>query len=302
YPGPEVQYHFVNIDVKISTKLTFHFLSSQMVTSNVEAYYPSLAQQYNNGYRLLTFCHIPGQVNKQNKSVAMFANGIPMQFQAIFCKYPDSPAKGKFHLSIEKSVIQPQNVWSGIVSARSEAVTDTSHLIETIATKAQAGARLVCIELTGEEEYQASFNLPQKMPILGVDIFFEIPNDAPKELYIYNVVSSPVTIKYSFGMRPAPKVICDWQELLDKHLSLGYRLVDIFIDGTQSTQVKWCAFSTEVTKNTQWFFEKPLSQVNDNTPAYQGTVVEHKVKIMQGGIHGSKTITEWETVMEVNKI
>ena len=33
-----------------------------MVTSNVDAYYPLLAQQMDQGYRLLTFYHIPGEV------------------------------------------------------------------------------------------------------------------------------------------------------------------------------------------------------------------------------------------------
>lgn len=79
YHGPEAQYQFINVEVKIASKVTIGALN--MITSNVEAYYPFLAAQYEQGFRLLTFYHIPGQViNISLKIGTLFPISIAVHF------------------------------------------------------------------------------------------------------------------------------------------------------------------------------------------------------------------------------
>lgn len=73
---------------------------------------------------------------------------------------------------------------------------------------------------------------------MGVDLFFEMPLDGPQETYMYNIVSIPINVTISPGFRPTPKVQCDWAGVMSQNLGMGFRLVEIFMDGTQSTQVK----------------------------------------------------------------
>jgi hypothetical protein len=48
-----------------------------MVTSNVDSYYPLLAQQYAQGYRLLSFYRIPGQAHQRG----LFSTTMTVPFQ-----------------------------------------------------------------------------------------------------------------------------------------------------------------------------------------------------------------------------
>ncbi|GFS04784.1 raftlin-like [Elysia marginata] len=261
YYGPSAQYQFVNTQVTMTTPIQFSFTTTQMVTSNVDAYYPVLAQQMDQGFRLLTFYHIPGE------------------------------------LRVEKSVIQPQMMWTGIISSRSQVYTDTSHLFQTIANHTQNGGRLVCIELTGQEQTKVSYSWNQRLPMKGVDLFFEYPTSGRGETYIYNVVNAPIQVSFSGGLRPTPVVSCDWLGILAQNLGQGYRLVEIFMDETETTQQGFLTANTQ--QNSQWFFEKPASRANDPTPMYQGTVVSHEIMITQSGFSGPKSTTNWEAVMQV---
>ncbi|GFN81625.1 raftlin-like [Plakobranchus ocellatus] len=293
YPGPCAQYQFVNTQVTMTTPIHFSFSVGEMVTSNVDAYYPVLAQTMDQGYRLLTFYHIPGEVQRTG---GLFSQSVNMPFQGIFCRYPQQPEQERYQLRIEKSVIQPQFMYTGIISTHSQVYTDTSHLFQTIANNTQNGGRLVCIELTGQETTQISFSMHQRMPMKGVDLFFEYPMSGRGETYMYNVVNAPIQVSYSAGLRPTPVVHCDWLGILAQNLGQGYRLVEIFMDETQSTQAGFLTASAQM--NSQWFFEKPASRANDPTPMYQGTVVEHEIAISQSGLSGARTTTNWEMVMQ----
>ncbi|KAK3765345.1 hypothetical protein RRG08_065101 [Elysia crispata] len=291
YYGPNALYQFINTQVTMTTPI--NFTTTQMVTSNVDAYYPVLAQQMDQGFRLLTFYHIPGEVTR---SGGLFSQSVNMPFQAIFCRYPQAPYQERYQLRVEKSVIQPQMIWTGIISSQSQVHTDTSHLFQTIANNTQNGGRLVCIELTGQEVMKTSFSMQRRMPMKGVDLFFEFPMSGRGENYIYNIVNAPIHVSYSGGLRPTPVVQCDWLGILAQNLGQGYRLVEIFMDETETTQQGFLTATCQ--QNSQWFFEKPASRAHDPTPMYQGTVVPHEIKISQSGLNGVRSTTNWEAVMQ----
>lgn len=73
-----------------------------------------------------------------------------LTFQGIFCRYPQVHSDERFQLRVEKSVIHPQASYSGFINRRTDVVTDSSHLYQTIANNAENGGRLICIELTGQ--------------------------------------------------------------------------------------------------------------------------------------------------------
>ena len=56
-------------------------------------------------------------------------------------------------------------------------------------------------------------------------------------------------------------------------------------------------FSGQMNLNSMWFFEKPASRMNDPTPMYQGTVVDHLIKI-KTGFGGCHTSANWEPVIQ----
>lgn len=104
----------------------------------------------------------------------LFSPSVLMPFQGIFCWYPQAQPKNEgYRLYIEKSIIQPEIVWNGFLSATSQTVTNTSHLFQTIINNAARGARLICIELTGQEQHQHQFGVHQRMPsILPFNFLF----------------------------------------------------------------------------------------------------------------------------------
>lgn len=290
YPGPPAQYQFVNTQVQISTQFTFSFSSTPMVTSNIDTYYPMLAQQYAQGYRLLSFYRIPGQIQQQG----IFSSSVAIGFQGIFCRYPNMLPRENWQLRIEKSVMQTRSMFTGVITFQQGMVSDTTHILQSIARNTQDGGRLVCIEMTGQQQRNSLGMAMQGVtPAMGVDVFFEVPNTPMPETFVYNVVSVPINVTYQMGFNPVPIVNCDWLGTLGYHLNQGWRLVEIFMDKTTHTQM----FSSAVNLNSQWYFEKPASRVNDQTPVYQGTVVEHliKIKVSYGGVH---TSANWEPVIQ----
>ncbi|KAK7465237.1 hypothetical protein BaRGS_00037607 [Batillaria attramentaria] len=292
YPGPPAQYHFVDTQVLISTQMTFSFTQSPMVTSNIDSYYPVLAAQYAQGFRLLSFYRIPGQVQQQG----FFNPSVAAGFQGIFCRYPGVPPRENWQLRIEKSVIQAQRMFTGIITFQQGMVSDTTHILDSIARNTQDGGRLICIEMTGQQARQSmGMAMHGVTPVMGVDVFFEVPNTPMPEKYVYNVVSVPITVTYSMGFRPVPIVQCDWLGVLAHHLNQGWRLIEIFMDMTTHTQMQ--GFSSAQTLSAQWYFEKPASRVNDPTPVYQGTMVEHLIKV-KAGMTGTRTAANWEPVIQ----
>ena len=86
-----------------------------------------------------------------------------MPFQGIFCRYPSVMTNERFQLKIEKSVISPTLQLNGLISPTST-VTDVQHLFQTIANNTINGGRLVCIELTGQEQQTHGFGIQHRMP------------------------------------------------------------------------------------------------------------------------------------------
>ena len=82
----------------------------------------------------------------------------------------------------------------------------------------------------------------------------------------------------------------------------GWKLVEIFEDNSAMQMMKMGGLSanTALTKNCLWIFEKPESRANDNTPRFEGTMVEHwfktsvDVKAMGFGGAETRVDTNWE--------
>lgn len=292
YLGPPAQYQFINTQVIIGTQLSFSFTQTPMVTSNIDTYYPLLAARYAEGYRLLSFYRIPGQMQAQG----FFSTTVAVGFQGIFCRYPHTPPRENWQLRVEKSVIQTQRMFTGIISLQHAAVSDTSHILESIARNTQGGGRLVCIEMTGQVQ-RASVGMAMHgvSPMMGVDVFFEVPHQPLSEQYVYNCVAVPILVTVQMGFRPRPICQCDWLGNLAAQLNQGWRLIEIFMDQSHHTQNK--AFSGQMTLSSLWFFEKPASRLNDPTPLYQGIVIDHQIKIQQGFM-GVNTSANWEPVIQ----
>ncbi|CAL1540544.1 unnamed protein product, partial [Lymnaea stagnalis] len=164
----------------------------------------------------------------QFRRAGYFSAKFVMPFQGIFCKSKGSSSEGRYKLHVEKSVIQPEVTWSGFINRNIKSTVDFTHVQQCITSNTQSGGRLICIELTGREQYKPSFSGPRRMPAFGVDIFFEIPLDGNRDTFIYHTVPVPVNIHYSSGCRPVPKLKCDWNGILNQHLGQGYKLVEIF--------------------------------------------------------------------------
>lgn len=272
--------------------MSFSFTHSPMVTSNIDTYYPLLAAQYAQGYRLLSFYQIPGQQQRQG----IFSMSVALGFQGIFCRYPSAPRQENWQLRIEKSAIQLSRMFTGIITFHQGVVSDTSHVLDSIARNTQAGGRLICIEMTGQQESATlGMSMQGLSPLMGVDLFFEVPETPSPPQYVYNCVSVPITMTVQMGFRPTPIVHCDWIGVLASHLNQGWRLIEIFMDKTVHSRAH--GFTGQSTLNSMWFFEKPASRMNDPTPVYQGTMVEHQIKI-KTSFAGANTTANWEPVIQ----
>ncbi|XP_076467971.1 uncharacterized protein LOC143298857 [Babylonia areolata] len=294
YLGPGAQYHFINCEVMLGTHLSM--ISIPMMTSNIDTYYPMLAAQYAEGYRLLSFYQMPGQI-QQNP---VFSQQVPCGFQGIFCRYPSVPRRESWQLRVEKSMIQRHQNYTGIVSfsTHPSTVTDASHLLESITRNSEDGGRLVCMEMTGQRQ-QGGLGMAQQgvSPLLGVDLFFEIPEAPSPQRYMYNCVSVPYTVTVAPSSGFKSNVHCDWLGHLASHLKQGWRLVEIFMDKNIFSQIFKHAVVTPITIDTSWFFEKPASCMSDPRPVYEGAVIDHHVKV-KGGSRGVRTTANWEPVIQ----
>ena len=62
----------------------FNFASgTTMVSTNIDSYYPTLAQAYSDGYRLTKFYRIPGAAQQQS----FMSTALNIPFQGIFTKW-----------------------------------------------------------------------------------------------------------------------------------------------------------------------------------------------------------------------
>ena len=285
YPGPATEYCFFNTEVLVTIQRDLPWGNSVKISSNTREYHPDLVHQMTEGFRLLSFYNIPQQQKK------MDSTKILKPFQGIFYRYPSAPFE--YELKVEKSIINTQMNWSGIITPNND--PDCQHLFRAIATNTVNGGRLVCLEMTGQDETQG-----QRSSTVGCDLFFELPAGLSTENFTYSIVSAPMSVEIEtsfFKRKQTPvKVSCDWHGILAQNLSQGFKLVEIFIDKARFQ----AGFTANTEVNTQWFFEKPASRLNDPTPLYQGVVVEHWIILHRHPrtLQVVKTVTNWEPVIQ----
>ena len=72
------------IQVTMHSNIGFNFApGTTMVSTNIDSYYPTLAQAYSEGYRLTTFYRIPGAAQQQG----FMSTAVNIPFQGIFTKW-----------------------------------------------------------------------------------------------------------------------------------------------------------------------------------------------------------------------
>ncbi|XP_076446907.1 uncharacterized protein LOC143284136 [Babylonia areolata] len=307
YFGPPLEYHFVDTQVTVRPQAD-GFTRTPSLSSEDEGHYALLEQPYHRGFRMLHFTRIPGGLQRTGHCGAAHGSAVLIDFQGIFSRNPStcgSNSSGVVEMRVEKAWLQASRVHSGLLSRRSvQHVLNTSHVEESVRRGAQGGERLLCVGATGQEDCGvtgtgASGGLSS---VVRVDLFFEMTGQLTSEQYTYNTVLVPckVTYKSQVMFRPVPHVQCEWRATLNQHLSQGWRLVDIYIDIPTVSQFfdpKSQDFSP-TTMNALWFFEKPVSRLEDDTPRFEGKVIEHAVKVKSHSTTGGMSSEPgWERVM-----
>ena len=156
YQGPALQYAFRNINTEMKAHFGFNFAAGQnVITSNVDEYYPHLSQNYNEGFKLVQFLRIPFT----HSQGGLFSMSIRVPYQAVYCrKYVEQPQTNSWQLKIEKSLIYMHRLGGGMLfSLRQGAApptSDLSHMYDIIQRNAAAGGRFVCMEQTGMVQSQ----------------------------------------------------------------------------------------------------------------------------------------------------
>ncbi|XP_045165497.2 uncharacterized protein LOC123529292 [Mercenaria mercenaria] len=329
YQGYPIQYHHIIINATLDVQAHFSFMAPNMSiqATNVEQYYPQLAAMYDQGYKMLVFVSLPGST-KNYGLASLGQSQMTIKFQGIFRKLLPEEMGQQWELRVEKSTLINQMFmqWSGNLflnsGSHTGSMTDNNHIFQTLNNISQNGGRLISVELTGmagqqmEMQRQMMQGHAQRqlwstgtMPMMqvAVDVFYEIPRQPSSERYVYQVVSCPMqsTFQYSFPHGQFHSVI-NWEAILTQYLGTGWKLVEIFEDYSVSSMTQMSGFSSNITqnKNCLWIFEKPASRLNDNTPYYEGTMVEHwfktKTELHGMGFGGASVnvTTDWEPVIE----
>lgn len=327
YNGHPIQYHHIIINASLDVQAHFSFMTPDLSiqATNVEQYYPQLAAMYQQGYRMLVFVSLPGS-SKNYGLASMGHSQVTIKFQGIFRKLFPEEMEQQWELRVEKSTLVNQmfRQWTGAfcLGSHSGSLSDNNHIFQVLNRISESGGRLVSVELTGmagqqlemqrqmmQRQAQMQYMRTGTMPMMqvAVDVFYEVPCHPSSERYMYQVVSCPMesTFQHAFPHGQFQSVI-DWQGVMTQYLGTGWKLVEIFEDYSVSSVSQLSGFTANVTqiKNCLWIFEKPVSRMNDNTPIYEGTMVEHWFRT-QTEIHGmgfgGATVnvnTDWEPVIE----
>lgn len=81
------------IQVTMHSNIGFNFApGTTMVSTNIDSYYPTLAQAYSEGYRLTTFYRIPGAAKQQG----FMSTAVNIPFQGIFTKWVYTDCSSSF--------------------------------------------------------------------------------------------------------------------------------------------------------------------------------------------------------------
>lgn len=156
YQGPALQYSFLNVSVQMKARMSFGFSRGEtVVTSNVDEYYPHIAQNYSQGFKIVQFVKIP----LTQTQGGMFSMSAMVPYQAVYCrKASDTGQSNSWQLKIEKSLIHMQAIGSGLMFSLSgsgvHSTSDMSHICDIIQRNAALGGRFVCMEQSGAAEAQ----------------------------------------------------------------------------------------------------------------------------------------------------
>ncbi|CAH1777048.1 unnamed protein product, partial [Owenia fusiformis] len=279
YRGPQLQYCLIDVPVKMKAHMQFGF-GGQQLTSDIDQYYATIVQPYNDGYVMTQFMKIPGQMNRGG----MISMSVTFPYQAIHTRPINvAPSPERWQLRVEKSVIELQVFRYGLISGGGSSAANTSHIHDKIHEMTQAGGRLICVEMTGAQQGP---NMSQAMSgyggAFGVDMMFNMPLHPNPKLYSYQAANVPVpyTVQAGFSM-PSFQCNIDWNAQFGSWLNQGWKLIEIFLDNSQSQQ-RTGLMSAGGTLNSIWWFEKENSRLNDTTPLYQGAIIPYAHEISAG--------------------
>ncbi|XP_013403484.1 raftlin-like [Lingula anatina] len=296
YHGSPCHYQLLEMSVTFQNNMAFNFSPGQnMISTNIDSYYPALAQPYQQGWRMTSFYRIPGVAQQQG----LFSTAVNVPFQGIFVRLASDPefCSEQYQLKVEKSIMYVATFRGGMLSLTGPQGVqgDMSDIQMKIAQNTQHGGRLVCVEMSGQYVTQGMGAAMRGVsPGIGVDVFFNMPLHPNPRCYTYQAVNVPIGIRSKMGFTPTIQVQCDWMSHYAAFLQQGWRLVEIFLD---QSYMRSGAFSTSATMNTVWFFEKPADALNDPTPVYEGTIVDFEHKIT-GGFGGARGSAGWNPVLE----
>ncbi|XP_077978350.1 uncharacterized protein LOC144433843 [Glandiceps talaboti] len=276
YPGLALDVRLIEAPVKMKTEASLFGLSGSSTTTDIDAYYPVIAAPYAEGFTLSQFAPIPGAFQRSG----MFSMGGTLKYQAILSK--QTSVEESWQLHIVKSYLAPNMMNSGfkmLLSSNQGTSSDSSHLYQIIAETCAQGGRLLCIEPSMSAQGPSTAQALQgKGGVMGMDLFFNMAKHPNPTTYSYQAIHVPINFKMQAGMMSAStKVELDWHAQLQAYLSQGWKLVDIFFDAGSSTEMGFMSASGSL--NSVWFFEKDNSKLEDNTPLYEGAVVEYWQKI-----------------------
>ncbi|ESO88475.1 hypothetical protein LOTGIDRAFT_234529 [Lottia gigantea] len=296
YYGPKVEYRFVNTEVSMTGKMFALKQGDQLTSSDMDSFYPLLSAPMAEGFHMVCYRNVPGQVQTQ-----MMSTTVKLPYQAIYMKKESEP-ENTYTLLIERSSIQPTQIRHGLIplfgNTSTEVNTETNHLLSSIMTHSQNGGRFVTLCASGNSVSSGYMNqMSGKSPVSGVDLFFEIPNMS-RGKFVYQTIPVPVQISMKIQGLGNPQTIvnCDWLGNFHGPLSQGWKMVNIFFDMSSSMNMQQGLMSMQagINLNTIWFFEKPEDQMNDNTQKYEGTMVEFIYDVGRSGLFNIKSNLAWE--------
>lgn len=296
--GGDVPYHTVSARVC----LDYHVeccAPIMKVTADFDQLYSMLGQQYSKGYHMVHFTRSPGNMRTKHSSY-----GSEILVVAFFRKNTEVTARGRYgsdvswRLHVEKSWLQTF-IKYGYLGSLTNRNVDTSSLVDSIQRNTSQGERLVSVMATGENEEHESLVTPYN----AVDLFFEVPSVLPAEHYVYHIAMVPVGVVFEpRGIIYFPDVECDWTSNFNGFLSEGWRLIDIFMDIPMVEQLRTNSkrrnmLCAPMATDALWILEKPASRVNDSSPMYEGTIVEHPIKVMPSYGTGVQAKPDWDGVI-----
>ncbi|ESO88476.1 hypothetical protein LOTGIDRAFT_234530 [Lottia gigantea] len=265
YDGVKYEYSFYAdvVPVKLSSRTEGH-VRHVADAEQIKELMKNLVTKYEDNKRLLILHHIPLPNQKSDTRRAKTE-----RFQGILYKKINPSSPDTEVVDAEKN----GHCDAGFYDKAFEVKADTSHVIQLLHKRAANGDRFVTAALTGASLFNGfNFSLDGSKPVLQMDMIFEVPSPQVTELYSYHV--EPVTVIQRMVEGTTGNRIClecDWVCEFDQHLKKGWRLIDIFADG--SSKCRPSVVGTEIVKTFLWVYEKPRSE-DDCTQRYEGAVIQ----------------------------